>query len=276
MLSSVRDALSPSAPAASDPSPRPSIEDNNSSLEEEISEEEEVASEEEGTDETHTSRKTYINGEDDPDPIRLGEKLRITTKKRIFALTPGQYARDQFLDFGLRESILLYRSIVEPLQNKFDGDPSHILTFTEQLVCRLTVAGFQDILNIQDADGIKRHLLVEYGCLSKDDIECFVNSYANTETRQAQNDHMLCELLLNSVTKDFHVKIVGHTDKYTVLTHTLGLLLFKLMMSKAIVDTKATSTLYRERLMNLDGHMLKCESNITDFNNYVKQNIKGL
>ena len=117
---------------------------------------------------------------------------------------------------------------------------------------------------------------MEYGCLSTDDITYFVNSYANTETRQAQNDSFLCELLLNSVTEKFHTKLVGHSKEYDVLGHSSGSLLFKLMISKAIVDTKATSSLHRERLMDLDKQMGRVNSNITEFNHFVKINMEAL
>ena len=272
MLSSARklrsrtiDALSPALSPVRAP-----VEDEDSVNDPLVEEEKE-----EGPDE-ETKEEKVVPKVMDLEPMELDEKLRLTTKKRIFALSPGQYSRDEFLDFGKKESILLYNKIIEPLQNKFDGDSEQIMTFIEQLLRRAKSAGFDNIVNIQDDDGIKRNLFVEYGCLSKKDIEYYVNSYANTETRQAQNDFMLGELLLNSVTENFHMKIVGHTDDYDVLGHKSGSLLFKLMMSKSIVDTKATSTLYRERLMALDDQMKKVDSNIDEFNHYVKVNIKGL
>ena len=87
---------------------------------------------------------------------------------------------------------------------------------------------------------------------------------------------MLCKLLLNSVSEDFHVKILANTNDYDVMGHKSGCLVFKVMMAKAIVNTKATSTLYRERLMAQDEHMVRVKSDIAKFNQYVRVNMKGL
>mmetsp|Transcript_26511 Transcript_26511/g.47908 ORF Transcript_26511/g.47908 Transcript_26511/m.47908 type:complete len:172 (+) Transcript_26511:524-1039(+) len=47
-------------------------------------------------------------------------------------------------------------------------------------------------------------------------------------------------------------------------------------MQKAIIDTRATSSLLRENLSSLDTYMATIKSNIEEFNEYVKQNYEGL
>jgi len=55
-----------------------------------------------------------------------------------------------------------------------------------------------------------------------------------------------------------------------------GVLLFKLIMQKAVVDTRATSSFFRENLTSLDSYITTIDSNIELFNQYVNINRAGL
>ncbi len=62
--------------------------------------------------------------------------------------------------------------------------------------------------------------------------------------------------IMNSLTEEGLLKILTEQDKYHIGApndHTpLGPLLFKLLMQKAIIDTRATSSLLHENLSSLD------------------------
>jgi hypothetical protein len=85
---------------------------------------------------------------------------------------------------------------------------------------------------------------------------------------------------MNSLTEEGLLKILTEQDKYHIGApndHTpLGPLLFKLLMQKAIIDTRATSSLLHENLSSLDTYMATIKSNIKELNEYVKQNYEGL
>ena len=53
-------------------------------------------------------------------------------------------------------------------------------------------------------------------------------------------------------------------------------LLFKLIMQKAVIDTRAKATYLRYNLTNLDTYMSTVNSDIYNFNQYVKVNVDGL
>ena len=53
-------------------------------------------------------------------------------------------------------------------------------------------------------------------------------------------------------------------------------LLFKLLMQKAIINMRATTSLLCENLSSLDTYMAMVNSNIEEFNKYIKMNYKGL
>ena len=72
------------------------------------------------------------------------------------------------------------------------------------------------------------------------------------------------------------MKIVSEQDKYVRFDTPIGGCLFKLLMQKAVIDTRATATHLRENLTNLDSYMSTVSSNIEKFNQYVKVNVEGL
>ena len=56
----------------------------------------------------------------------------------------------------------------------------------------------------------------------------------------------------------------------------VGESIFKLMIQKGIIDTRATDTHLRENLTKLNTYMYNFESYIEHFNQYVKVNVGGL
>ena len=78
------------------------------------------------------------------------------------------------------------------------------------------------------------------------------------------------------MTEAAHLKIVVESSKYMDDETPVGELLFKLMMNKAIIDTRVRSTHIKENLTNLDTYMSTANSNIENFKQYVKVNVDGL
>ena len=56
----------------------------------------------------------------------------------------------------------------------------------------------------------------------------------------------------------------------------VGEFLFKLIINKAIIDTRATANHLRENITNLDTYMSTVNSGIEKFNLYVKVKVDGL
>jgi hypothetical protein len=85
---------------------------------------------------------------------------------------------------------------------------------------------------------------------------------------------------MNSLTEEGHLKIFTEQDKYHIGAANdctpSGPILFKLLMQKAIIDMRATSSLLRENLSGLDTYMATIKSNIKEFNEDVKQNYERL
>ena len=198
----------------------------------------------------------------------------------VFARTPGQANAANFIDYQSATGIKLWQEASASLTNKFDAKSSSVNTFTEALLERANKSGWNDqaanIISIPIANNQTANLFSEYGKISVQELEAFVNTYLNADGRQAQNDSQLYHCIKNSLTTDAERKILSERDTYHINNVPSGSLLFKHLMQKSIVDSRATVSMMKENLSNLDSYMTSVNSNVEEFNQYVKLNYDGL
>ena len=201
-----------------------------------------------------------------------------------FALTPGAINASNIINLSAKTGILAYNQATTSLTIPFDGNSKDINLLQSQLDRRATNAGWNagtgDIIMIADSNLEDKNILTEYGCLTEKEIKASL-TFLGTSTRQAQNNQMMVECLLASLTEGCFLKISNEESKYTVVLSTgvkvkSAALLYKLLMQKAIVDTRATTYQFRSSLDNLENYMGTVNSNIELFNMHVKNSREGL
>ena len=79
-----------------------------------------------------------------------------------------------------------------------------------------------------------------------------------------------------SLTPEAYSKMLAEAPNYHIAGVPCGMLLVKLLLRKAIVDTRATSTMFRENLSGLDSYVASVNSDVSKINQYVKLNYEGL
>jgi hypothetical protein len=84
------------------------------------------------------------------------------------------------------------------------------------------------------------------------------------------------QCLLNSMAEAGKLKIMKESNAYYVNGILSGPLLLKLILKKAIIDSRATSANFREQLTTLDAYMVSVECNVELFNQHVKEVVAGL
>ena len=174
----------------------------------------------------------------------------------------------------------MYNKAIQPLKVPFDGDSKNINIFQSQLQRRIEKCGWDinsgDIVLIKNNENDLRNLITEYGCLTTRTLEADADTWVDKETRKNQNDHMMVEYMMASITESCFYNISNEDAKYKQKGVKVASLLFKLLMAKAIVDTRATTYQLRHNLSNLDNYMSTVNSNIKIFNVYVKNSVEGL
>jgi hypothetical protein len=139
-------------------------------------------------------------------------------------------------------------------------------------------AGDGNILSIPDSSTppTNRDIIKEYGQLTVENIRTHVETYINTNSRRTQNSAQMLSCIKESLSDAGKLKILSESDKWTVGGKESGVLLFKIIMQKAVIDTRATSSFFRENLTSLDTYITTIDSNIELFNQYVNINRAGL
>jgi hypothetical protein len=208
-----------------------------------------------------------------------------------FALTPAlANSAAAYLNLASASGAKQFKGATEPLTSTpFDfADPSDLQIFLDLVLKKSQVYGWNPILTIPVTDPVSqlvknRNLLDEYGVISLADITTHVTTYYDSRTKRAQDSFMACQCLLSSLSLDF-LKLISAEAKDYHLPAIIardgpipcGPLLLKLIISKAHVDSRATVMYIRTSLCELDKTMLEFDSNILQFNLYVKSQVKNL
>jgi hypothetical protein len=127
------------------------------------------------------------------------------------------------------------------------------------------------------------NLLDEYGLIPLTSVKAHTMTYYATQSKQAQDSFMACQSLLSSLTLEFLKLITSESSDYHLPSIVssqgpvpAGLLLLKLIISQAHVDSQATVLHIQTLLTLLDTKMIELDLNIETFNQYVKAQIKNL
>ena len=110
--------------------------------------------------------------------------------------------------------------------------------------------------------------------------------YYATPSEQAQDSFMVCQCLLNSLTLDFLKTITADASAYhlpalpaivAINSDVLsGPLLLTSIISRAQVNSLATVSFIRTSLTKLDKKIIKLDSNVMEYNIYIKAQVKSL
>jgi hypothetical protein len=210
----------------------------------------------------------------------------------VFTLAPALANTAVFLDLTSTSGAKHFKGATEPLnQQPFDfADSSNLQVFLDLVLKKSQVWGWNTIFtipvnNIMAGAVIttSHNLLDEYGLIPIASVRAHAMTYYANHSKQAQDSLMACQCLLSSLTLDFLKLITADSQDYHLPTiHATqgpvpsGPLLLKLIISQAHVDSRATVSHIRTSLTLLDAKMIKLDSNVETFNQYVKSQIKNL
>ena len=196
-----------------------------------------------------------------------------------FALAPG-LAITGLLDFSTKEHSKIFENATKPMDPKFDLQAKNMHVFIGQIRDRANLYGYKNILTIpitRNGTQTNLNLLDHYGEIPLSSIKAqATTSWINASNRDTQNAFMLFNLLKESLTPEAKSVIQNLTTQYYIDGKPDGPLLFKTIIMKAHVDTRATSTVIRMNLSSLDAYILTVNSNITTFNEYVRAQVYSL
>lgn len=204
----------------------------------------------------------------------------------MFSLTPGR-ANPGILDYTTKTGYYHWSGATAKLEEElYDCSPNGFYQFIKSLTKRADSYGWSKPggitwLKPNDNDNQPRNLLVDYGVFTLEAIRIHEESYIATQTREAQDDRMLFECIMNSLTIEGKAKLNIFETEYHVSVPNQaplpsGLLLFKVLVRESHLDSNATSGMIRTKLTNLDSHLEQMGNDIVKFNGYVTMLLDSL
>jgi hypothetical protein len=165
-----------------------------------------------------------------------------------------------------------------------DCHPDGMLQFLQSPSVRAPEHGWDNeingILQIPEypADALSEtnNLIESCGVLASESVRAFEASHIAPQVRLAQDTHMLCKCLVNSVSKEGKSKITIWKDQHHVDGFPSGNLLLEIIVRESHLDTNAMISAIRTKLSNLDACMLSIGGHVTKFNTCVKGLVEAL
>lgn len=198
-----------------------------------------------------------------------------------FALVPADAAGDVF-DYTTREGLEIYKTATKPLyssdEDQFGVEASGLQTFLGLLVIRSILTSWTLTVpdDIQDPNSPTKHLIHQHGEISLQHIHDYVSTFVNQNNRLAQENMQMVQAILNSLSiAGFNKVQVWQTD-WTVHDLPAALLLIKVIIREAFIDTNATTRILREKLSSLPEQLQLLNNDITALNSFVMVTLNQL
>ena len=200
----------------------------------------------------------------------------------VFALSPA-LVNNEVIDYSTAEGVKLYKSNISKLPVEITASPEDLVLTLQEIRSRVESANWLAIMTIpveNDANGaaVTRNLITEHGMITMEQVRAHALTYAETQTRDAQNAVQMYSCLAESFTKEAKIKLRSDLDLARVGPTGIpnGPLLLKLFIVKSTTDTRSTMAYVRRNLATLDLQMKKLGNNIEKFNDYVKLQMNDL
>ena len=197
-----------------------------------------------------------------------------------FSLTPGG-ANLGILDYSQKTHFYHYKGATAKLEEElYDCTPDGFYQFVKSLKKRAESYGWTKVGGVfmmlpnNNPDAQPINLLEDYGQVTLERVQEHERTYINLENRMAQDDRMIYECIMASLSIEGKAKLNIHEQQYHIGANNMpelpsGLCLFKVLVREAHLDSKATSGMIRTELSNLDDYMSKIGNDIVKFNGHV-------
>ena len=118
-------------------------------------------------------------------------------------------------------------------------------------------------------NGTTRNLLTHFGQVSIENTRAHATTYVTSPTRDAQDNDMFYYFLADSLTNEFHTMVLLYADVYTTANVPVVSSLLKQIVILTRIDNPASTMHIREMLIESKQKLLLLKSNITEFNQWV-------
>lgn len=223
---------------------------------------------------TTTTTAAQVN----PTAASTATATAATQQPVVFAMAPARISID-ILDYSTKAGKDQYYKATAPLSSKednYDCSPDGLTNFLQLLRRRALEMGWEDTIllipdDVNNLTGTAKDFLKYYGSYSMEHLTQVAKLYhPNKNNRLTQESFQLWNCLMDSITKDARDKVTVKEGEYTIEGESCGVLLLKIIISKASVDTNASMAAVRTQLATLDRYIKTVDYDIAVFNHHVE------
>jgi hypothetical protein len=203
----------------------------------------------------------------------------------VYARTPAHaHPHNGVLDYTNPVHIKIYKSACASLPNKFSTATPDVKVLRTDFQSHADEFGLNEIFSINIAKPGEpprmRSLLTHHGEITLLQATAHASIVVDSNDRRSQNDTMALFCLKASIDEASTRAMVSESDLYTTGqagNMESGILFYKVLLSKAEVDTNATAKAVRMNLSHLAKYMREeAKNNILLFNTYVRDQMNIL
>jgi hypothetical protein len=180
----------------------------------------------------------------------------------VFADTPQTLKVENLIDYGTKRGAEIYRQGCAPLDDKsltdgFNMTPDQVVTFIEAFHRHCTEMGWnngnKNITSFTNRVGNTINIIKNYGQIGEATLRTTCEHFcsaagANSRTRARQNNTMMSICLTKSLTVDAQARLLTYRKDYLIGDVECALLMYKVIMRLATIDSVTTTQALRNNL----------------------------
>ena len=197
-----------------------------------------------------------------------------------FALTPATTDLTGLLDYKSKLGQSVYKQGCDKLtpdSEEFAMTPATTVAFVKAFENRCNIMGWnngvQNVTKFANQANVTIDIVKNYGQIAEGDLKIGCESFCKTggarhQARATQNNHMMAQCLLKSLTTADKTRLQVYQSQYTFDDVEYGPLIYKKIMQLATIDSVATTETLRANLTNLPIYVASVNGDIDLINSY--------
>ena len=170
----------------------------------------------------------------------------------------------------------MFKAAIAKLDDElYDATPANFHDFMNSFGDRANASGWEPTLMVE-VQGVDVRLDHQYGSVSMEAAKHHVESYFDTESRDAHNDFLIYHCLKSSLNRSARNRVGTKKSNFCICNKPSRILYLKALTQTVQVDTCSTESHMLTPLSTLDELMSECKDNIHLFNEKVQAHMDSL
>jgi hypothetical protein len=208
----------------------------------------------------------------------------------VFADTPQMLGANDLIDYLTKRGSIIFEQRCKPLDDKaltdgFSMTPDQTVIFVKAFHRRAMTMGWnqgtRQITSFANSAGRQVNIIKSYGQINEANLKSACERFCkpgevNTQTCAKQSNTMMSICLTKSFTADAQARLLTYRNKCTFDGVEYALLMYKIIMHLATIDSVTTTQTLRDTLQSLGTYAATVSGDIDKVHNEFNKNYSQL